>query len=328
MARLQDVLKKLNKGKKEDDMIMLASKQPEDYFVKRTTSTGSPYLDMITNGGPTKGGFNLVIADGGVGKSSISLIMLREEYKATGRIGVYLDGEGTLDESYMARMGVTKDMIYYVKGRNLEDMLDTAEAFSTAEEVGTIILDSIPIFVSSVVEAKSASENNMAVEARKYTARMPIIEGNCMRREITLLGLTSYKLDPGAMGDPRKLPRGQWQNTMANLILELTKKDIIKNEEGEKIGHTIDCRIKKSKIASYNPKEVHKVNFYYDCGFNEFDEYASIFIANGIIKQGGAWFSFADADGVEVKLNGKNKVVDYLKDNEEVFNVLMDRLNG
>ncbi|MFT5662606.1 MAG: RecA/RadA recombinase [Sulfurimonas sp.] len=328
MARLQDVLKKLNKGKKEDDIIMLASKQPEDYFVKNTTSIGSPYLDMMTNGGYTKGGFNLIIADGGVGKSSIALIAIRKEFEETGRIGVYLDGEGTLDESYMARMGVTKDMIYYVKGRSLEDMLDTAEAFSTADEVGTIIIDSIPIFVSAVVEAKSAAENNMAVEARKYTARMPIIEGNCMRRDSTLIGLTSYKLDPGAMGDPRKLPRGQWQYTMANLILELTKKDILKDENGEEIGHVIDCRIKKSKIASYNPKEVHKVNFYYDCGFNEFDEYTSIFIVNGMIKQGGAWFSFADTEGEEIKLNGKAQVIDYLKDNEEVFNVLMERLNG
>jgi len=327
MATLKSILLKLNKGKKDEDKIMFASDQPEDYFVKRTTSTSSPVLDLVTNGGYTKGGYNTIIGDGGTGKSSIALLAIKEEFEDTGRVGVYLDGEGTLDESYMERMGVSKDMLVYIKGRNLEDMLDTAEAFSTAEEVGVIVIDSIPIFVSSVVEAKSAGENNMAVEARKYTARMPIIEGNSSRRDITIIGLTSYKLAPGAMGDPRKLSRGQWQYTMSNLILELTKKDIIKDEEARPIGHVIDCRIKKSKIASYNKSEVYKVNFYYDYGFNKYDEYTSIFIINDIIEQGGAWFTFADENAEVIKLNGKTAVAQYMKENEDTFNELMKRLD-
>ena len=325
MPNLKSVLNKLNKSRKEEDKIKFASEQPEDYFIRKTTSTGSPVLDGVTGGGYAKGAFNLIVADGGTGKSSLALKAIKEEYDETGRIGVYYDGEGTLDESYMERMGVTKDMLVYIKDRNLEDMLDTVEAFSTAEEVGVIVLDSIPIFVSSVVENKSAADNNMAVEARKYTARMPIIEGNCTRRDITLIGLTSYKLDPGAMGDPRKLPRGQWQYTMANLILELTKKDILKNSNGHEIGHALDCRIKKSKLASYNKSTAFRVNFYYDYGFNKYDEYTTIFISESIIKQGGAWFTFANADGEEIKLNGKNAVITYLKENEDTFNALMDR---
>ena len=328
MAKLTNVLRKLNKDKKEEDKIRLASEQPEGYFVKNTTSTSSPVLDAITNGGFTKGAYNTIVADGGTAKSSIALLAIKEEYEETGRIGLFLDGEGTLDESYMERMGVTKDMIIYIKGRNLEDMLDTAEAFSTTDEVGIIVIDSIPIFVSSVVEAKSASDNNMAVEARKYTARMPIIEGNCMRRDITIIGLTSYKLDPSAMGDPRKLPRGTWQYTMANLILELTKKETIKDSNGIEVGHVLDCRVKKSKIISYDKFKVYKVNFYYDYGFNKYDEYTTIFIDNDVIKQGGAWFTFYSVDGEEIKLNGKNAVIDYMKENEDTFNNLMNELNG
>lgn len=328
MARLQDVFKKLNKDKKEEDKIRFASDHKEDYFKKLTTSTSSPFLDMVTNGGYTKGGYNIIVADGGTGKSSLALLAIKEEYLATGRVGVYYDGEGTLDESYMKRMGVTKDMIIYVKDRNLEDMLDTVEAFSTADEVGVIVMDSIPIFVSSVVEAKSAGDNNMAVEARKYTARMPIIEGNASRRNITLIGLTSYKLDPGAMGDPRKLSRGQWQYTMANLILDLTKKKVFKDKDGKEIGHELDVRIKKSKITSYNAFAVHSVNFYYDYGFNKYDEYTTIFIANDIVKQTGGWFSFPDKDGVEVKINGKAAVIEYMKENTETFETLMKWLEN
>lgn len=328
MATLKSVLTKLNKSKKEEDKIKLSSEQPEDYFEKKTVSTGSPVLDAYTGGGYAKGALNLLIADGGTAKTSLALIAIKNEYEETGRVGVFLDGEGTLNESYMARMGVTRDMIVHIKGRNLEDMLDTAEAFSTADEVGIIVIDSIPIFVSSVVEAKSAEDNNMAVEARKYTARMPIIEGNAMRRDITLIAITSYKKDPGAMGDPRYLPRGNWQITMSNLRLNLVKKKLIKNAEGDDIGHVLACRVKKSKLCAYDPTRVFEVNFYYDYGFNKYDEYTSIFIANDLIKQAGAWFSFPDQDGEEVKLSGKNSVITYMKENPETFNFLMSELNG
>lgn len=327
MARLQDIFRKLNKSRKEVDKLKFASEQDENYFKKTTTSTSSPFLDLVTNGGYTQGGYNILIAEGGTGKSSVALLAIKEEFESTGRVGVYYDGEGTMDESYMARMGVTKDMIIYIKDRNLEEMLDTVEAFSTANEVGIIILDSVPIFVSSVVEAKSASENNMAVEARKWTARMPIIEGNCSRRNITIIGLTSYKMDPGAMGDPRQLTRGRWQYTMANLIMDMTKKKIIKNSEGKEVGHELEIRVKKSKIVSYDPFEVHKVNFYYDGGFNKYDEYVSIFIAKDIIRQAGAWFYLPDKNAEEVKINGKNAVISYIKENEENFNYLMTLLD-
>jgi len=186
---LNDILKKLNKSRVNEAPIKMAN---ETDLKKRTTSTGSPFLDLVSGGGYAKGGLNLLVADGGTGKSSKALLAIKEEQEATGRIGVYYDGEGTLEDSYIERMGVDRDKLLVVRGRNLEEMLDSVELFSKADDVGVIVIDSIPIFVSSVVEAKTASDNNMAVEARKYTARMPIVEANCMNRDITLIGITSY----------------------------------------------------------------------------------------------------------------------------------------
>ena len=322
---LEDVLKKLNKTKAEGTQVAMADKTD---LKKRTTSTGSPFLDLITGGGWAKGGFNLVVADGGTGKSSKALLAIKEEQELTGRIGVYYDGEGTLEDSYIERMGVDRSKLLVIRGRNLEEMLDSVELFSKADDVGVIILDSIPIFVSSVVEAKSAGENNMAVEARKYTARMPIIEANCMSRDITLLGLTSYKLDPGAMGDPRKLPRGMWQYTMANLILDITKKEIIKDDLKNPIGHVLDVRVKKSKLAPYNAKDVHSVNFYYQGGYNKIEEYVLLLLEKGIIHQGGGGnYTYPNKDGEELKSRGKDVLMEDLKLDQETFNYLKSLLN-
>lgn len=322
---LKEALKKLNKTRTEDGAIKMAS---ETDLKKRTTSTGSPYLDLLLGGGYAKGGLNLIVADGGTGKSSKALLAIKEEQQATGRIGVYYDGEGTLEDSYIERMGVDREKLLVVRGRNLEEMLDSVELFSKATDVGVIVIDSIPIFVSSVVEAKSAGDNNMAVEARKYTARMPIIEANCMINDITLLGLTSYKLDPGAMGDPRKLPRGLFQYTMSNVILDLTKKEIIRDDLKKPIGHLLDVRIKKSKLKPYNPKDVFNVNFYYEGGYNKIEEYVLLLLEKGIIRQGGGGnYTYPNKDGEELKSRGKEILMEDIKNDPQTYEYLISLID-
>ena len=329
MSRLQDVLRKLNKGKAEEDIIKKVSDQSDEYFVKDTTSTGSPLMDIMTGGGYAQGGYNTIIAEGGAGKTSCALLAIAEEQRKTGRVGVYYDGEGTVDDSYIDRMGVDRSKLIYIKDRNLEEMLDTVEAFSTADEVGIINIDSIPIFVSSVVEQKSASDNNMAVEARKWGARMPIIEGNAMRRNITLIGLTSYKMDPGAMGDPRKLSRGRWQYTMSNVILDLTKKGLLKDENKKTIGHVIEYRVKKTKRRDYEPTKAFPINFYYDYGFNKYSQMIEVFIEGGQISDlGSGMYTYSNINGEEVKIRGRQKLIDTLMENEEQYNILLNDYNG
>ena len=325
MPNLNDVLKKLNKGRSEEDKVgILGDKKMERTFI----STGSCFLDRVTGGGFPRGAMSLMIADGGTAKSSIALLACKDAI-AKGKLAVYYDGEGTMDDSYFSRMGVDKNKLIYLKGRHLENMLDEIEAFSTVDEVGCIVVDSIPIFTSAAVMDKSAEQNSIGNEAKRYTVRFPIIEGNCMNRDICLLCLTSYKINPMALGDPRTIPRGRFQSTMSNTILEMTKKEIIVDKDsGLAIGHVLDCRIKKSKTGTYNPKKVFKVNFYYQGGFNQYEEYVRLFLESGVIEQSGAWIKFFDSDGVEQSVQGKENMADYLVDNPSCFERLKGELDS
>lgn len=320
---LEEVLKKLNKDKKEEDKAgILGDKQ----IIRTTTSTGSPYLDYLTGGGFMNGGFNLLIASGGVGKSSISLLACKDTIKRRGKIAVYFDGESTLNDSYFERMGVPKDRFIHRRVRNLEAMLDEAELFAQSEDVGIIIMDSIPIFTATAIEAKSANENSIGNEAKRFTCRMPVLEGYASTRDICIIGLTSYKLNPGAMGDPRVLQRGEWQKTMSNTTLDMIKKDIIKDSNKNTIGHKIDVRVNKTKNNFYDKSVAYTVNFYNEGGFNQIDEYAQVMIETGIVKSGGAWISFPNKDAEEVKANGLAKFIEHLKENPEDFEYLKSQI--
>ncbi len=328
MASIEETLKKLNKNKREEDKAVILG---ETKLIRTTTSTGSPYLDYLTGGGFMNGGFNLEIASGGVGKSTIALLACKDTIQRRKKMAVYFDGEKTLNDSYFERTGLSaedREMFIHRTGRNLEEMLDEAELFSQSEDVGIIIFDSIPIFVASSVEAKSAGENTIGNEAKRFTARMPIIEGYAGKRDICLLALTSYKLNPGAMGDPRVLPRGEWQKTMSNTTLDMIKKSILYDEDKNIIGHTIDVRIQKSKNSSYDKSVAYSINFYNEGGFNQVDEYARLFLETGISEQRGAWIFYASKDGEELKANGYSKFVECLKEDTETFEFLKDVLNG
>jgi RecA/RadA recombinase len=321
--KIEDVFKKLNKDKKEEDKAVVLGKTE---IVRTTTSTGSPYLDYLTGGGFMNGAFNLLIASGGVGKSSISLLACKDVIEKTGKLAVYFDGERTLNESYFKRMNIPKDKFIHRIGRNLENMLDEAELFAQSDDVGIIIMDSIPIFTAAAIEAKSAIENSIGNAAKRYTGRMPIIEGYAANRDICIIGLTSYKLNPGAMGDPRVLPCGEWQKTMSNTTLDMTKKELIKDKEKNVVGHNIEVRVKKSKNSAYDGSEAYKINFYNEGGFNKIDEYARVFIETGVVKQGGAWIKFPNVDAEEVSIQGVDKFIEHLKLNPKDFEFLKEQL--
>ena len=207
-------------------------------------------------------------------------------------------------------------------------MLDTAEAFSQSEDIGGIIIDSVKAFYSVAVEAKSAEDYSIGVEAKKLGTRLPIINANCARRKTALIVLNQWRENPGVMhGDTKVLPGGNWNRYMPYTHLDFTKKELIRDSNKEVIGHKLDVRVRKSKGGAFDKKDVITLNFYYEGGFNEIDEYAQIFCETGIGKVGGAgWITFPDKNGEEKKVQGTDKFAEYLKVNSEDFEFLKQQL--
>src|SRR5690606_32900447 len=265
MPSLEEVLKKLNKDKRDADVIKVAS--DDDSLDLKFVSTGSVYLDYVLNNQPIPlGAMTLLTGWEGSSKSSNALVIAREVQKATGKTVVILDGERSVTDSHIKRFSVNKaeSKLIVHKESALEAMLDTAEAFSQSEDVGAIIIDSIKSFYSVAVEAKSAEDNTIGIEAKKLNSRLPIILSNCGRRDIALIVINQWRENPGVMGgDPKVLPGGNWNKYMPFMHLDYTKKDLIKDEDKNVIGHKLHIRIKKAKQGAFDKKEVIELNFYY-----------------------------------------------------------------
>jgi len=327
MASLEETLKKLNKGKADQDQVKRVSEIGSLNFQYGTI--GSAYLSyMMDHSVIPMGAMTLLTGWEGSGKSSIALLVAKDIQDKTGKTVVVLDGEQTITDSHIKRFGLNTEKLIIYKDSVLENMLDTAEAFSQSEEVGGIIVDSVKAFYSVAVEAKSAEEYSIGVEAKKLGTRLPIINANCARRKIALIMLNQWRENPGIMhGDTKVLPGGNWNRYMPYTHLDFTKKDLIRNENKEVIGHKLDVRVKKSKGGAFDKKDVITLNFYYEGGFNIIDEYAQIFCETGLCKVGGAgWITFPDRNGEEKKAQGTDSFANYLKENPKDFEFLKKQL--
>ena len=327
---LEETLKKLNKGKAEQDQVKKVSEIGTLNF--DYCSIRSAYLSHIMDYNVVPmGAMTLLTGWEGSGKSSIALLIakdIQDEYP-TKTVAV-LDGEQTITDSHVERFGLDKNRLIVYKDSVLENMLDTAEAFSQSEDIGAIIIDSVKAFYSIAVEAKSAEEYSIGVEAKKLGTRLPIINANCARRKTALIVLNQWRENPGVMhGDSKVLPGGQFNKYMPFTHLDFTKKELIRDEKKNVIGHKLDVRIRKSKAGAFDKKEVITLNFYYEGGFNIVDEYSQIFCETEIGKVGGAgWITFPDRFGEEKKVQGTDKFAEYLKANPEDFEFLKQQLNA
>lgn len=331
MATLEETLKKLNKGKAEEDQFKMVSDM--DTLNLDFVSSGSAYLDLyMDNKVVPVGAMTLLTGMEGSGKTSNALVMVREaQIKYPEKTAVIFDGEQTITDSHIERFGLNKDKLIVYKDSVLEDMLDNAEAFSNSVDVCAVMIDSIKSFYSKVVEAKSAEDNTIGIEAKKIGARFAIINANCARRGISFIVLNQWRENPGAMGtDPRVLPGGAWNKFMPFTHLDFTKKDLIKDDTGNVIGHKLDTRIRKSKAGAYDKKEVVTLNFYYNGGFKEYDEYSQIFCELGIAKLGAAgWITYPDQNGEEKKVQGTDKFAKLLSDIDSgLFQFLKNKIDG
>ena len=153
MATLEETLQKLNKGKAEQDQVKKVSEIETLNF--EYSSIRSAYLSHIMDYNVVPmGAMTLLTGWEGSGKSSIALLIakdIQEKYK--NKTVVVLDGEQTITDSHVERFKLDKSRLIVYKDSVLENMLDTAEAFSQSEDIGGIIIDSVKAFSSRFVAA-------------------------------------------------------------------------------------------------------------------------------------------------------------------------------
>ena len=156
MPSIKDVAKKLSQQYEDDTLAIKADITP-DY---KRMPTGAFGLDYPLYGGLVYGRIHTFAGLFHSGKTTAAcLAMSAYQRENPDKICVYVDVEHSLDLQFQSRMtGLQLDKMYYFNPKTLtgEQILDAILDFQKSDDVGMIVLDSIPALLPA-----QALENDM-----------------------------------------------------------------------------------------------------------------------------------------------------------------------
>ena len=215
--------------KQHGEVITNARKLP----VANHIPTGSFMVDYALLGGIPDGYNTMLYGYESSGKTMLAKKTVAGFHrKYRDKQAVWIDAEGLFDSDWAGMLGCDLDRMQIVRPTTGNEAVDLIEALMEPEEVGMIVLDSIPGCVPQRVVEKSAEDKTMGELAALMGVMCSKILCSWARERrrkhwVTVLTINQFRMKIGAMyGDPRTLPGGRQINHLPTTKIELKNNEI------------------------------------------------------------------------------------------------------
>lgn len=257
---------------------------------------------------------------------------------------VYLDCENTLDEDWARLLGVAVDEMMVIKpmSQTAEQLFEMVLQIIETDEAGIVIIDSLGVMLSAQAYEKSMEEKTYGGIAAPLTLFSKKAELLCIKYNCTLIGINQMREDMKSTYGGMTTTGGRGWKHNCSLRLMFQKGSFIdescneiKRSSESPAGNLVSINIAKTKIC----KPDRRIGFYtlnYTYGIDVLNDTVELAIKYGIINKAGAWFTFVDIETGEfitddedeiIKLQGKANVLEYLQENEPLFEEIRTKLN-
>ncbi len=121
-------------------------------------------------------------------------------------------------------------------------------------------------------------------------------------------------------GNPETTPGGRALKFYSSVRIEVRRGEQIK-QGSEVIGNRTRCKVVKNKVAP--PFKTCEFDIMYGTGISRVGEVLDMAVDLGIVKKGGAWFSYND-----VKLGqGRDNSKEFIRTNVELMNEIEEKIH-
>jgi recombination protein RecA len=303
--------------------------------------TPSPSLNNALRGGFAYGRQVLVWGNKSAGKSSFCLQMIGEAQKE-GKLCAWIDAEQSFDPIWAQKLGVDTDKLIYSEARTINDMVDVATQLMKAK-VDILIVDSISALLPAIYFEKDSAElkqlentKQIGAEAKDMTNAVKMLNYANNQEAKTLLVLISQQRNNiGAMYASHMPTGGQavkfFSSTVVKLWSSESENQAIKGKIAvgdklieSKIGRIVNWHVDFNKTG---PAFISgSYDFYFgseEIGIDKVADLVDTAELIGVIEKGGAWYTV-----FEERLQGRAKVIEYLKQNPDKLKELESKLNS
>lgn len=221
--------------------------------------------------------------------------------------------------------------INYDPNKGAEGILDILYGFMTAVKFDMVVINSLKCLVPTKILEEAMDAQTPAVQARLWSRMVSKFLSLVADSETAFVLITHLYTGIGTYGAPQVISGGMAIRYWAAIIMSFSKKTItagepISKEEGIHIAVTI-----KKNHCVYNQLPYKKFDYYaiFGQGTERILTTIKPMVDAGIISVSGASYVIYNEDGSEFKkFVGKNKYRQFMIDNPDIFNSLMDRLGS
>jgi recombination protein RecA len=308
------------------------------YVTKQKTPSIS--LNNALKGGLAYGRQVLIWGNKSAGKSSFCLQMIADAQKDN-KVCAWIDAEQSFDPEWAKKLGVNTDKLIYSEARTVNDMVDVAVQLMKAK-VDILVIDSISALLPAIYFEKDSEElkqlentKQIGAEARDMTNAVKMLNYANNKENKTLLVLISQQRNNiGAMYASHIPTGGQAVKFFSSTVIKLwsseSENQALKGKIAvgdkfieKKIGRVVNWHIDFNKTAGGFSGGAY--DFYFDGDSYGVDKVADLVDTaelTGVIEKGGAWYTVLGE-----RLQGRAKVIDYLKSNPDKLKELEAMVN-
>lgn len=303
--------------------------------------TPSISLNNALKGGFAYGRQVMIWGNKSAGKSSFCLQMIGEAQKE-GKLCAWIDAEQSFDPEWAKKLGVDTDKLVYSAAKTINDMVDVATQLMKAK-IDIIVVDSISALLPAIYFEKDSDElkalentKQIGAEAKDMTNAVKMLNyANNQDGQTLLVLISQLRNNIGAMYASHMPTGGLAVKFFSSTVVKLWSSDSDNNAlkskiavgdkliEG-KIGRKVNWHIDFNKTGP--GFLAGEYDFYFDGDTIGVDKVADLVDTAellGIIEKGGAWYTVLGE-----RLQGRAKVIEYLKENPEKLKELESTVNA
>lgn len=333
------------------DQSMFILGQNEKLMNIEMRSSGSLQLDVALGGGFPKGRLILLRGAEKAGKTTIASIAIAEAQKVEPeKENALIDLENSFNPNWARTLGVDVDNLFVSQPDTYaEKIYEMILAMLRTRQFAYIILDSTDGLMLKDEMASDDLEKESRVggtsKLNSRAMRKLVNSGELKNSGTTLIFIQQLRDKIGGFsmyGTPTDSSGGRAFKHNSSQTLDVSVGEFFAKGSGETkevLGQQSKIKISKNKVAP--PFRTASIDLYYEGGVDRFKELVNVAKEIGVL-QGTSWITFidprtgekqVDAEGQDIKYNGKDKARDALIENVEtgdgaIYTRILDMVNG
>jgi len=297
---------------------------PQEDIIK-TPSFG---LNYILGGGLWSGRYHVLWGDATAGKTTMALYAAAEA-QSRGYYVHIIDSEGSINDNWAETCGVDKSERTVIRSGRMEEILEYMRTHIREGQKNFWIIDSINAIIpeDEYAEKKDGAKQAQALGARSQKLFIQRLNDYLIQDVNNIIVMVAQKsMQAAGMYWVPKANMGNYTRHMASNIIRLTPsnsdKDNTTDDDGKVLVRKVTWTVEKSKQGPIAGTQGYYFFSPVDAHIDKEEEILDIAIRNGLIKKGGAWYTWN-----EDKVQGLAKLKDLVEINngwEGLENELMN----